>query len=71
MWATSSHDVLVTHGNEIVHYGYHTEKTTPVSSPPLAWTNSRPLAGPERRGSSRTPCPGERASSLEKGSPAD
>jgi hypothetical protein len=36
VWSTSSHDVLVTHINEIVHYGYHSEKTTPVSAkPPL------------------------------------
>mmetsp|Transcript_10618 Transcript_10618/g.21014 ORF Transcript_10618/g.21014 Transcript_10618/m.21014 type:complete len:449 (-) Transcript_10618:78-1424(-) len=32
VWATSSHDVFVTHVNEIVHYSYHTERTTPVLS---------------------------------------
>ena len=33
VWSTSSHDVLVTHINEIVHYGYHSEKATPVRVP--------------------------------------
>ena len=33
VWATSSHDVFVTHVNEIVHYSYHTERTTPVTRP--------------------------------------
>jgi len=33
VWSTSSHDVLVTHINEIVHYGYHSGKATPVREP--------------------------------------
>ena len=32
VWATSPHDVFVTHVNEIAHYSYHTEKITPVLS---------------------------------------
>mmetsp|Transcript_40580 Transcript_40580/g.101509 ORF Transcript_40580/g.101509 Transcript_40580/m.101509 type:complete len:193 (+) Transcript_40580:170-748(+) len=40
VWATSPHDVFVTHVNEIVHYSYHTETTTAVVPPPPLPSNA-------------------------------